>query len=108
MQFLPRPCAYYGRHFLYSLDHASLRADFMLTAGLAHFSGWSGHRSKGELARFLISGVWLIFLELTCCEYRVSQTVPCESCNPSHPLAIGLSMIALAGLIYLPCAFSRP
>src|SRR5580658_410649 len=40
---------------------------FMLTAGLGAFLWMSrGHRSKGELALFLISrGVWLIFLELT-------------------------------------------
>jgi uncharacterized membrane protein len=40
---------------------------FMLTAGLGAFFWMSrGHRSKGPLARFLISrGVWLLFLEVT-------------------------------------------
>src|ERR1700738_597310 len=40
---------------------------FMLTTGLGAFFWMNrGHRSKGELSRFLVTrGIWLIFLELT-------------------------------------------
>ena len=79
---------------------------FMLTAGLGAFLWMSrGHRSKGELARFLISrGVWLIFLELTVLRVIVFSQISFHA-SPVILLilwAIGLSMIALAGLIYLP------
>ena len=79
---------------------------FMFTAGLGAFLWMSrGHRSKGELARFLISrGVWLIFLELTVLRVIVFSQISFRA-SPVILLilwAIGLSMIALAGLIYLP------
>ena len=79
---------------------------FMLTAGLGAFLWMSrGHRSKGELARFLISrGVWLIFLELTVLRVIVFSQISFRA-SPVILLilwAIGLSMIALAGLLYLP------
>ena len=79
---------------------------FMLTAGLGAFLWMSrGHRSKGELALFLISrGVWLIFLELTVLRVIVFSQISFRA-SPVILLilwAIGLSMIALAGLIYLP------
>src|SRR6202048_1988898 len=79
---------------------------FMLTAGLGAFLWMSrGHRTKGELARFLISrGVWLIFLELTVLRAIVFSQISFHA-SPLILLilwAIGLSMIALAGLIYLP------
>ncbi len=79
---------------------------FMLTAGLGAFFWMSrGHRSKGELSRFLVSrGVWLIFLELTVLRWIMFSQVSVRR-NIVLLLilwAIGLSMIALAVLIYLP------
>ncbi|HTS56108.1 MAG TPA: heparan-alpha-glucosaminide N-acetyltransferase domain-containing protein [Terriglobales bacterium] len=79
---------------------------FMLTAGLGAFFWMSrGRRSKGELSRFLITrGLWLIFLELTVLRLILLSQISVHG----SPLilmilwAIGLSMIALAGLIYLP------
>jgi uncharacterized membrane protein len=79
---------------------------FMLTAGLgAYFWITRGHHSKGELSRLLISrGIWLIVLEVTILRLiffsQISFTV-----NPVILIilwAIGISMIGLAGLIYLP------
>lgn len=79
---------------------------FILTAGLgAYFWMTRGHHSKGELSRLLISrGIWLIVLEVTILRLiffsQISFTV-----NPVVLIilwAIGISMIALAGLIYLP------
>jgi len=79
---------------------------FMLTAGLGAFFWMSrGRRSKGELSRFLITrGLWLIFLELTLLRLILLSQISVHG----SPLilmilwAIGLSMIALAGLIHLP------
>jgi uncharacterized membrane protein len=79
---------------------------FMLTAGLgAYFWMTRGHHSKDELSRLLISrGIWLIVLEVTILRLiffsQISFTV-----NPVILIilwAIGISMIGLAGLIYLP------
>ena len=79
---------------------------FMLTAGLGAFFWMSrGHRSKGELSRLLITrGVWLIFLEVTVLRLIVFSQLGFHA-SPVILLilwAIGLSMIALAGLIHLP------
>jgi uncharacterized membrane protein len=79
---------------------------FMLTAGLGAFFWMSrGHRSQGELSRFLITrGVWLIFLELTVLRLILLSQISLYG-SPIILMilwAIGLSMIALAGLIYLP------
>lgn len=79
---------------------------FILTAGLSAFFWMSRvHRSRGELSRFLITrGVWLIVLECTVLRFVMfSQT----TMNGSPVIllilwAIGVSMIALAGMIYLP------
>jgi uncharacterized membrane protein len=79
---------------------------FMLTAGFgAYFWMSRGHHSKGELSRLLTSrGIWLIVLEVTILRLiffsQISFTV-----NPVILIilwAIGISMIGLAGLIYLP------
>jgi uncharacterized membrane protein len=79
---------------------------FMLTAGLGAFFWMSrGHRSKTELSGFLITrGIWLIFLEITVLRLiLLSQISFFEGPILLMILwAIGLSMIALAALIYLP------
>jgi uncharacterized membrane protein len=79
---------------------------FVLTAGLgAYFWLTRGHHSKSDLSQLLISrGIWLIVLEVTILRLiffsQISYT--------EHPViliilwAIGISMIGLAGLIYLP------
>jgi uncharacterized membrane protein len=82
---------------------------FLLTAGLGAFFWISrGHRSKRELSHFLLTrGVWLIFLELTVLRLILLSQISLHG----SPLilmilwAIGLSMITLAGLIYLPLPF---
>ncbi len=79
---------------------------FMLTAGLGAYLWMTrGHHSKGELSRLLISrGIWLIVLELTVPRLIMFSQISFTA-NPVLLIilwAIGFSMIALAGLIYLP------
>jgi uncharacterized membrane protein len=79
---------------------------FMLTAGLGAYLWMTrGHHSKGELSRLLISrGIWLIVLELTILRLTFFSQISFTA-NPVILIilwAIGISMIALAGLIYLP------
>src|ERR1700726_2332397 len=79
---------------------------FMLTAGIgAYFWKSRGHHSKGELSRLLISrGIWLILLEVTILRLILLSQISFTA-NPVLLIilwAIGLSMIALAALIYLP------
>ncbi len=79
---------------------------FFLTAGLGAFLWMQrGKHSKPELSRFLIiRGLWLILLEITVMRVIMfSQIEYSESIVLLFILwAIGASMIALAGLIYLP------
>ena len=79
---------------------------FILTAGLAAFF-WMirGHHSRPQLSRFLVTrGLWLIFLELT-----VLRVIMFSQISYHRGIvillilwAIGIGMIALAALIYLP------
>jgi uncharacterized membrane protein len=79
---------------------------FLLTAGLGAYLWMTrGHHSKGQLSRLLITrGSWLIVLELTILRLIMFSQISFTA-NPVLLIilwAIGLSMIALAGLIYLP------
>src|ERR1700730_13005772 len=79
---------------------------FMLTAGLGAYLWMTrGHHSKGELSRLLISrGIWLIVLEVTIPRLIFFSEISFAA-NPVILIilwAIGISMIGLAGLIYLP------
>ena len=79
---------------------------FMLTAGLGAYLWMTrGHHSKGELSRLLISrGIWLIGLEVTILRLILLSQISFTA-NPVILMilwAIGVSMIALAGLVYLP------
>ena len=79
---------------------------FMLTAGLGAYLWMNrGHHSKGELSRLLISrGIWLIVLEVTILRLILLSQISFTA-NPVILMilwAIGISMITLAGLIYLP------
>ena len=79
---------------------------FIFTAGLgAYFWMTRGHHSRAELSRLLISrGIWLIVLEITILRLILLSQISFTA-NPVILMilwAIGISMIALAGLIYLP------
>src|SRR6202047_3740275 len=78
----------------------------MLTVGRGtYFWMTRGHHSKGELSRLLISrGIWLIVLEVTKLRLIFFSQISFTA-NPVILIilwAIGISMIGLAGLIYLP------
>jgi uncharacterized membrane protein len=79
---------------------------FILTAGIGAYLWMTrGRHSKGELSRLLITrGIWLILLEVTILRFIMFSEISFTA-NPVLLIilwAIGLSMIALAGLIYLP------
>ncbi len=79
---------------------------FMLTAGLGAYLWMTrGVHSKGELSRMLVGrGAWLIVLEITILRLILLSQVSFTA-NPVILMilwAIGISMIALAVLIYLP------
>src|SRR6202050_2661381 len=79
---------------------------FILTAGLGAFLWMNrGKHSKSELSRYLITrGAWLIFLEITVLRFILLSHISFLT-NPVLLMilwAIGLSMFALAALIYLP------
>ena len=79
---------------------------FFLTAGIGAFLWMQrGRHSRPELSRFLITrGLWLIFLELTALRVIMFSQVEYRGSVVLLFIlwAIGASMIALAGLIYLP------
>lgn len=77
---------------------------FIFLAGASAFLAGNRGKTRGQLSRFLVKrGLWLILLEQTWVNFCLTFTVP-------HVIlalilwAIGWSMIALAGLIYLPRA----
>jgi len=77
---------------------------FILLAGTSAFLWASGRgKSKAELARFLLTrGLWLIVLELTVVRFAWSFSLDYEVSLAQVIWAIGWSMIALAGLVFLP------
>jgi uncharacterized membrane protein len=78
---------------------------FAFTAGIGAFLWVQRNRTKAQLSRFLVTrGVWLIFLELT-----VLRFIMFSNFHFRNSLIIllviwmlGLCMIALAALVYLP------
>lgn len=79
---------------------------FFLTAGIGAFLWMQrGKHTKPELSRFLITrGLWLIFLEITVLRVIMFSQVGYRGSIVLLFIlwAIGASMIALAGLVYLP------
>ena len=81
---------------------------FAFTAGIGAFLWIQRNRTKAQLSRFLISrGLWLIFLELT-----VLRFIMFSNFHFRNSLIIllviwmlGLCMMALAALVYLPTRF---
>lgn len=77
---------------------------FALTAGIAAWLWWRRGRTRAQLSRFLAGrGLWLIALELVV--MRVAYNF---SWSPDAPVfllvlwSLGLSMIVLAALVWLP------
>ncbi len=83
------------------ITHFCAPAFIFLAGTSAGFQAQSG-KSRNELAMFLLTrGLWLIFLELTVVYFGWTfNFLPAAFLQVIW--AIGVSMIALAGLIYLP------
>lgn len=76
---------------------------FVFLAGMSVFLWAQGGRSRGATARFLGSrGLWLIFLELTVVNWLWYFNFSYEEVEGGVLWAIGWSMIALGGLLFLP------
>ncbi len=77
---------------------------FVFLAGVGGFLGLSRGKSRAELARFLISrGIWLILLEFTLVRWAWTFTLSYERLLFVQVIwVLGVSMIVLAALQYLP------
>jgi len=76
---------------------------FFFTAGIAAFLSQARGKPRGALARFLLTrGLWLVFLELTVIRFAWTFNLDYRITAASVIWALGWSMVALAGLIYLP------
>src|SRR5579871_2686570 len=77
---------------------------FLFLAGVSAFLWWQRGRSRGQLSRFLLArGAWLILLELTV--MRLAYDLNFSSQPPVLLIilwVIGLCMIGMAGLLWLP------
>jgi uncharacterized membrane protein len=76
---------------------------FIFLAGIsAHLYGQRG-RTTGELSRFLLSrGLWLVLIELTVVRFAWTFSPAYDYVFVQVIWAIGCSLIALAGLVFLP------
>lgn len=76
---------------------------FMFTAGLGAFFRLGRGRTTGELARFLWSrGLWLMFLELTVLRLAMNFSFFSGPVLLNVLWALGLSMVVLGFLVWLP------
>lgn len=76
---------------------------FVFLAGTGAFLSFSRGKTKGEAAKFLITrGLWLILLEFTIIRFGWALNIAFDFVFVQVIWALGVSMIVLAGLIYLP------
>lgn len=77
---------------------------FVFLAGTGAYLQFARGKSKSELSRFLITrGLWLILLELTLVRFGVTYNFDIKFLGMLQVIwVIGVSMIILAALIYLP------
>lgn len=83
---------------------------FALTAGVGAYLWWRKGRSRSQLSGFLVSrGLWLMLLELVVMRLAYYFSVSLQSPILLLVLwALGLSMIVLAALIWLPRTWLAP
>lgn len=83
---------------------------FALTAGIGAYLWWRKGRSRSQLTGFLVSrGLWLMLLELVVMRLAYYFSVSLQSPVLLLVLwALGLSMIVLAAVIWLPRAWLAP
>jgi uncharacterized membrane protein len=78
---------------------------FFFTAGVAAYLSSARGKPRGALARFLVTrGLWLVVLELTVVRFAWIFNLDYRITAAGVIWALGWSMVALAGLIYLPRA----
>ena len=76
---------------------------FVFLAGTGIFLSGARGKSKPELARFLLTrGLWLVLLELTLVKLGFDFTFDYHLSYGLVIWALGWSMVAMAGLIFLP------
>jgi uncharacterized membrane protein len=76
---------------------------FMFTAGLGAFLRGQRGRGKSEISRFLLTrGLWLMLLEVTFVRFSFYFRFDSGPVLLIILWALGGSMVALAGLVYLP------
>ena len=76
---------------------------FMFYAGISAYLWVARGRSRKELSQFLLTrGLWLIFLELTVVRFGFFFNFDYSLVILLVFWSIGCSMVALAGLVYLP------
>ena len=87
-----------------ALDHTCLCPRFRSSGRSQRFPvGCPRRKSRAELARFLLTrGLWLIFLELTVVRLAWFLSLDYEVSLVQVIWIIGWSMIALAGMVFLP------
>ena len=80
---------------------------FVFLAGTGAFLSASYGKTKSELAIFLITrGLWLIFLQIAVETFAWNFTADYTQIEGGVLWAIGWSMIALAGLVFLPVSLT--
>jgi uncharacterized membrane protein len=76
---------------------------FIFLAGTSAFLSISRGKTKNQAAKFLLSrGLWLIFLELTVMRFGWLMNLQYSFLFFQVIWAIGVSMVVLAALVYLP------
>jgi uncharacterized membrane protein len=76
---------------------------FVFLAGVSAYLYGARGRSRSELSRFLLTrGLWLVFMELVLIRFAWSFTLPHNVFVLQVIWAIGVSLVCLSALVYLP------